>query len=220
MRPGIPAGPDRCVAIRGLPTPSRGLRSGGRSPPPAAASSASSCSAVSVTPSEPRFSSTRAARRVPGIGTDGHPERLGAVPQPRQCDLCRRRPLLRRRSIRRPRPPRGSRRVRPRENRGRVRRKSAGAAGRRPSVTVPVRNPRPSGEYGTKPTPSSAAVGHDVGFDVAAPDRPFALHGRDRDAPRRRRAARRPSPPTARGDGPCPRRPARPSRRRFPRSAR
>jgi hypothetical protein len=38
-----------------------------------AASSASSCSGVSVTDSEPRFSSTRAARRVPGIGTEATP---------------------------------------------------------------------------------------------------------------------------------------------------
>ena len=39
----------------------------------AAASSVSSCAGVRFTVSEPRFSSTRSARRVPGIGTDATP---------------------------------------------------------------------------------------------------------------------------------------------------
>ena len=69
------------------------------------------------------------------------------------------------------------------------------------------------------PTPSSRQSGDHLGLEVAAPQRPLALQRRDRVHGVRRGGACRRRPPTNRGSGPCPRSPARPSRRPSPRSA-
>ena len=46
-------------------------------------------------------------------------------------------------------------------------------------VTVPVKNPRPSGQKGTRPMPSSRRGRQDLGLDAALPQRILALHGGD-----------------------------------------
>ena len=169
---------------------------------------------------EPRFSSTRAARRVPGIGTDATPSVVGAVAQPRQGDLCRRWPPCRS-AMSRIDVDHGEIRVEGTVGEaGQVR---AGSPMSRGEVgggrTVPVRNPRPSGEYGTKPTPSSTAAGTTLAstsrlqIDHSLCTAAMGMH-RDRGAQFVGRHLGQ-----ARDGGPCPRRPARPSPRRSPRSA-
>src|SRR6202451_2473022 len=110
---------------------------------------------VRVTDSEPRFSSTRDARRVPGIGTEATPRAsaryrshasatcAGVASCSPATDLTTSTTARLASSA-------------PSANRGMVWRKSLGDDRSAAERMVPVKKPRPSGEYGTKPIPSSA----------------------------------------------------------------
>ncbi len=124
----------------------------GATPTGATCSIASSSSWVKVMSTAATFSSRLATRRVPGIGTTSSPcastqasaswEGVTPLPSAICTTLSRTSRFLSKFSP---------------WKRGELRRKSSSSKSSTDRI-VPARNPRPSGEYGTKPIPSSRTV--------------------------------------------------------------
>ena len=181
----------RLRPIHGLRTPSRDRRTDGPTPRAPAASSAVNCVGIQCHRQRGEVLLDPSGAPRPGDGHRSHSERNGPVAQPRERDLCRGGFQLPRRTaadhvdhrevglqctVREPGEPAAE--VRP----SRQIRSGTDGAGEESTAQGRVRH-EADGEFDRG--------GYHAAFDVAAPDRPLALHRGDRDVLQQRPAVRR-----------------------------